>query len=586
MLKLFKRFQRKEAVMILVCLIFIIGQVWLDLTMPDYMSEITTLVQTEGSAMSEIWLAGGNMLLCALGSLVLSIMTGFLAAQVAASFSKRLRAGIFQQVEGFSMEEINRFSTASLITRTTNDVTQIQMLVAMGLQVLLKAPIMAVWAIGKIQSKSWQWTAATFAAVAFMLVLIIIAVAFAMPRFKRIQTLTDNLNRVTRENLTGLRVVRAYNAEGYQEGKFQEANQALTSNNLAANRVMAIMFPGMNLVMNGLTLAIYWIGAYLIGAIPLTGAPAVAQRVGVFSDMVVFSSYAMQVVAAFMMLVMIYIIWPRVSVSGKRVLEVLETKPTITDGTRQTGLPGREGEVEFRDVSFRYPDAAENVLEHVSFRAKKGQTVAFIGATGSGKSSLINLVPRFYDATQGQVLVDGVDVREYTLEALHQKLGYVPQRAVMFSGTIASNVTYGAGNTTEEQVKQAVQIAQAADFVESAGYHGPVAQSGANLSGGQKQRLAIARAVCRKPEIYMFDDSFSALDYRTDRALRQALKRETAGVTSLIVAQRIGTIRDADQIIVLDDGQIAGIGKHQDLMQTCGVYQQIALSQLSKEELA
>ena len=363
MLKLFKRFQRKEAVMILVCLIFIIGQVWLDLTMPDYMSEITTLVQTEGSAMSEIWLAGGNMLLCALGSLVLSIMTGFLAAQVAASFSKRLRAGIFQQVEGFSMEEINRFSTASLITRTTNDVTQIQMLVAMGLQVLLKAPIMAVWAIGKIQSKSWQWTAATFAAVAFMLVLIIIAVAFAMPRFKRIQTLTDNLNRVTRENLTGLRVVRAYNAEGYQEGKFQEANQALTSNNLAANRVMAIMFPGMNLVMNGLTLAIYWIGAYLIGAIPLTGAPAVAQRVGVFSDMVVFSSYAMQVVAAFMMLVMIYIIWPRVSVSGKRVLEVLETKPTITDGTRQTGLPGREGEVEFRDVSFRYPDAAENVLE-------------------------------------------------------------------------------------------------------------------------------------------------------------------------------------------------------------------------------
>ena len=585
MLKLFKRFQRKEAVMILVCLIFIIGQVWLDLTMPDYMSEITTLVQTEGSAMSEIWLAGGNMLLCALGSLVLSIMTGFLAAQVAASFSKRLRAGIFQQVEGFSMEEINRFSTASLITRTTNDVTQIQMLVAMGLQVLLKAPIMAVWAIGKIQSKSWQWTAATFAAVAFMLVLIIIAVAFAMPRFKRIQTLTDNLNRVTRENLTGLRVVRAYNAEGYQEGKFQEANQALTSNNLAANRGMAIMFPGMNLVMNGLTLAIYWIGAYLIGAIPLTGAPAVAQRVGVFSDMVVFSSYAMQVVAAFMMLVMIYIIWPRVSVSGKRVLEVLETKPTITDGTRQTGLPGREGEVEFRDVSFRYPDAAENVLEHVSFRAKKGQTVAFIGATGSGKSSLINLVPRFYDATQGQVLVDGVDVREYTLEALHQKLGYVPQRAVMFSGTIASNVTYGAGNTTEEQVKQAVQIAQAADFVESAGYHGPVAQSGANLSGGQKQRLAIARAVCRKPEIYMFDDSFSALDYRTDRALRQALKRETAGVTSLIVAQRIGTIRDADLILVLDDGKVVGQGTHQELLKSCEVYRQIALSQLSKEEL-
>ncbi len=585
MFKLFKRFQPKEVAMILLCLLLITGQVWLDLTMPDYMSEITTLVQTEGSAMVDIWLAGGKMLLCALGSLILSMMTGFLAAQVAASFSMRLRAGIFRQVEGFSMEEINRFSTASLITRTTNDVTQIQMMVAMGLQVILKAPIMAVWAICKIQSKSWQWTAATFAAVAFMMVLIVIAVTFAMPRFKRIQALTDNLNRVTRENLTGLRVVRAYNAEGYQEEKFQDANHKLTSNNLAANRVMAIMFPGMNLVMNGLTLAIYWIGAYLIGAIPLTGAAAVTERLGIFSNMVVFSSYAMQVVAAFMMLVMIYIIWPRVSVSCKRVLEVLETRSSITDGARQAGLPGREGEVEFRNVSFRYPDAAGNVLEHVSFRAKKGQTVAFIGATGSGKSSLINLVPRFYDATEGQVLVDGVDVREYTLASLHQKLGYVPQRAVMFSGTITSNVGYGTDHATEAQVKQAVQIAQAADFVDSTGYAGPVAQGGANLSGGQKQRLAIARAVCRKPEIYIFDDSFSALDYRTDRALRQALKRETAGVTSLIVAQRIGTIRDADLILVLDNGKVVGQGTHRELLESCEVYRQIALSQLSKEEL-
>lgn len=585
MYKLFKRFQRKEVSMILLCLLFIVGQVWLDLTMPDYMSEITTLVQTEGSAMADIWLAGGKMLLCALGSLILSVMTGFLAAQVAASFSMRLRAGIFRQVESFSMEEINRFSTASLITRTTNDVTQIQFLIAMGLQVILKAPIMAVWAICKIQSKSWQWTAATFAAVAFMLVLIVIAVTFAMPRFKRIQALTDNLNRVTRENLTGLRVVRAYNAEGYQEEKFQEANQKLTSNNLSANRVMAIMFPGMNLVMNGLTLAIYWIGAYLIGAIPLTGGAAVTQRLDVFSNMVVFSSYAMQVVAAFMMLVMIYIIWPRVSVSGKRVLEVLETHSSITDGARQEGLPGREGEVEFRNVSFRYPDAAGSVVEHVSFRAKKGQTVAFIGATGSGKSSLINLIPRFYDATEGQVLVDGVDVREYTLTSLHQKLGYVPQRAVMFSGTITSNVGYGADHATEAQVKQAVQIAQAADFVDSVGYAGPVAQGGANLSGGQKQRLAIARAVCRKPEIYIFDDSFSALDYRTDRALRQTLKRETAGVTSLIVAQRIGTIRDADLILVLDNGKVVGQGTHRELLESCEVYRQIALSQLSKEEL-
>lgn len=373
--------------------------------------------------------------------------------------------------------------------------------------------------------------------------------------------------------------------KAYQEEKFQEANQKLTSNNLSANRVMAIMFPGMNLVMNGLTLAIYWIGAYLIGAIPLTGGAAVTQRLDVFSNMVVFSSYAMQVVAAFMMLVMIYIIWPRVSVSGKRVLEVLETHSSITDGARQEGLPGREGEVEFRNVSFRYPDAAGSVVEHVSFRAKKGQTVAFIGATGSGKSSLINLIPRFYDATEGQVLVDGVDVREYTLASLHQKLGYVPQRAVMFSGTITSNVGYGADHATEAQVKQAVQIAQAADFVDSVGYAGPVAQGGANLSGGQKQRLAIARAVCRKPEIYIFDDSFSALDYRTDRALRQTLKRETAGVTSLIVAQRIGTIRDADLILVLDNGKVVGQGTHRELLESCEVYRQIALSQLSKEEL-
>ena len=380
-------------------------------------------------------------------------------------------------------------------------------------------------------------------------------------------------------------MVRAYNAEGYQEEKFQEANQKLTSNNLSANRVMAIMFPGMNLVMNGLTLAIYWIGAYLIGAIPLTGGAAVTQRLDVFSNMVVFSSYAMQVVAAFMMLVMIYIIWPRVSVSGKRVLEVLETHSSITDGARQEGLPGREGEVEFRNVSFRYPDAAGSVVEHVSFRAKKGQTVAFIGATGSGKSSLINLIPRFYDATEGQVLVDGVDVREYTLASLHQKLGYVPQRAVMFSGTITSNVGYGADHATEAQVKQAVQIAQAADFVDSVGYAGPVAQGGANLSGGQKQRLAIARAVCRKPEIYIFDDSFSALDYRTDRALRQTLKRETAGVTSLIGAQRIGTIRDADLILVRDNGKVVGQGTHRELLESCEVYRQIALSQLSKEEL-
>lgn len=589
MLRLFKRFRRTEYMIILCSLVLITGQVWLDLKLPDYMSEITTLVQTQGSAMGDIWLTGGKMLLCALGSLALSVMTGFLAARVAASFSMRLRGDIFNKVESFSMEQINGFSTASLITRSTNDINQIQMMVAMGLQVLIKAPIMAIWAIGKIRSKSWQWTTATFVAVLLMLVLIGIAVAFAMPRFKRIQTLTDNLNRVTRENLTGLRVVRAYNAEGYQEEKFRQANDALTANNLTANRIMAIMMPGMNLILNGLTLAIYWIGASLISGIAPTGPAALTERIGTFSDMVVFSSYAMQVVMAFMMLVMIYIMWPRVSVSAKRVLEVLDTPSTIEDGQRTEGKPGSTGEIEFRDVSFKYPDAEENVLEHVSFRAQKGQTVAFIGSTGSGKSTLVNLVPRFYDVTEGQVLVDGVDVRDYTLEALHSKLGYVPQRAVMFSGTVTSNVAYGMaeGSYTQEEVKQAVAIAQGTDFVEemAGGYNGAIAQGGANVSGGQKQRLSIARAVCRKPEIYIFDDSFSALDYRTDRVLRSALKRETAGVTSLIVAQRIGTIRDADLILVLDEGKVVGQGTHRELLDTCEVYRQIALSQLSKEEL-
>ena len=585
MLRLFKRFRRQEVLMILLSVVLIVGQVWLDLTMPDYMSEITRLVQTEGSAMADIWANGGMMLLCALGSMVLSVATGYLAARMAASFSMRLRRDIFHQVEDFSMAEINRFSTASLITRTTNDVNQVQMLVAMGLQLIIKAPIMAVWAITKIQSSSWQWTAATFGAVVVALLLILVAVAFAMPRFKRIQTLTDNLNRVTRENLTGLRVVRAYNAEGYQEEKFRQANDALTSNNLSANRVMAIMLPGMGLVMNGLSLAIYWIGAFLINGVAATNQAAAMERLSLFSDMVVFTTYAMQVVMSFMMLVMIYIMWPRVAVSARRILEVLDTKTSLADGGKTQGLPGLQGEVEFRDVSFRYPDAGGNVIEHVNFRAKQGQTVAFIGATGSGKSTLVNLVPRFYDVTEGQVLVDGVDVREYDQATLHEKLGYVPQRAVLFSGTVSSNVTYGCPDAPQEQVRKAVEIAQAADFVNNIGYAGPVAQAGSNLSGGQKQRLSIARAVCRQPEIYIFDDSFSALDYRTDRELRQALKEQTAGVTSLIVAQRIGTIRDADLILVLDQGKVVGQGTHSQLLKTCPVYRQIALSQLSKEEL-
>lgn len=585
MLKIFKYFEKKDWIVVAICLVLVAGQVGLDLTMPDYMSEITRLVQTEGSKMSEIFLAGGKMLLCALGSLVLAILVGFFAARLAAVFSKRLRHAMFSKVESFSMEEINNFSTDSLITRSTNDITQVQMLIAMGLQVMIKAPIMAVWAVTKIAGKSWQWTATTAAAVMLLVILILIVTLFAMPRFKRIQKLTDNLNREVRENLTGIRVVRAYNAESYQEKKFDKANAALMNNNLVAFRVMAIMNPGMSIIMNGLTLAIYWIGAYLINAAQMM------DRVQIFSDMVVFSSYAMQVVMAFMMLMMIFIMLPRASVSAKRINEVLDTKATIKDGSKTEGKAGQEGEIEFTNVSFRYPDAADYVLKNISFRAHKGETVAFIGATGSGKSTLINLIPRFYDATEGEVFVDGVNVKEYSLETLHNKLGVVPQRAVMFSGTVESNVAFGDNGRegfTIEDVKKAVAIAQGTEFVEKMEnqYKGSIAQGGTNVSGGQRQRLAIARAVCRKPEIYIFDDSFSALDYKTDRVLREALRKETKDTTSLIVAQRIGTIKNADRIIVLEDGEAVGIGTHEELMKNCEVYQQIALSQLSKEELA
>lgn len=586
MLKMFRYFRKKEWLMVFGSLVFVVGQVWLDLRLPDYMSDITTFVMTEGSTLSDVLTAGAKMLFCALGSVALSCIVGFFAAQIAAGLSKKLRSEMFSKVSAFSMEEINGFSTASLITRSTNDITQVQMAIAMGLQVIIKAPILAVWAILKILGKSWQWTAVTGGAVVVLIIIIGIVVLFAMPKFKMLQVLTDDLNRVTRENLTGIRVVRAYNAENYQMNKFDKSNKKVTSTLLFATRIMAIMMPGMNLIMSGLSLAIYWVGAYLIN-----DAVDIQNKVDLFADMTVFTSYAVQVVMAFMMLVMIFIIMPRAMVAAKRINEVLSTKPKIINGNVKETDPSVTGTVEFRNVSFKYPDASDYVLKNISFKANKGDTVAFIGSTGSGKSTLINLVPRFYDATEGEVLVDGVDVRNYDIKSLNDKLGYVPQKAVMFSGTVKSNVGYGENaderEYTDEEIKKAVEIAQGTEFVEKMEntYDGAIAQGGSNISGGQKQRLAIARAVCRKPEIYIFDDSFSALDYKTDRILRSELKKETSGTTSLIVAQRIGTIKDADCIIVLEKGEVAGMGTHEELLKNCEVYRQIALSQLSKEEL-
>lgn len=552
------------------------------------MSEITRLVQTEGSQMSDILLAGGKMLLCALGSMLLTVCTTFFTAQIASRFSARLRGEMYRKVVGFSNEEINRFSTASLITRTTNDISQLQMFFSFGMQSLIKAPIMAFIAVGKISTKSWEWSLLTGGVIAFVCVLLVFIMLYAVPRMKKMQALTDNLNRITRENLTGLQVVRAYNAENYQEGKFAKANEEMTRNSQQANIAMSVMNPGMNLAMNGLTLGIYWIGAALISAIAVTSPAAMMERIGLFSDMVVFMQYAMQVIMAFLMLVMIFVMLPRVTVSAGRVNEVLDTKARIVDGKETQGKPGMKGEIEFRDVSFRYPDADGDTIHHISFTAHHGQTVALIGATGCGKSSIINLIPRLYDATSGQVLVDGVDVRDYTQDALRSKIGFVPQKAFLFAGTVSSNVGYGEDKASGAAIRKAVSIAQAAEFVESpeVGYSGTVAQGGSNFSGGQKQRLSIARAVARDPEILVFDDSFSALDYKTDHALRQALREQTSGTTNIIVAQRIGTIRDADCILVIEDGAIVGKGTHRELMESCKVYQEIAYSQLSKEELA
>ena len=586
MLRIFKNFRKQEVVLALFSVVFVVAQVWLELKLPDYMREITSLITTQDSAMHDILIAGGKMLLCAFGSLLVTVLVAVCASRIASNFSAIVRGKLFDKVQSFSMEEIGRFSTASLITRSTNDVTQVQMLIVMGLSIMLRAPIMAVMAILKIVDKSWQWTLSTGVAVVVLLVVVIICVSLCMPKFKRLQSLTDDINQVTRENLTGLNVVRAYNAEAYQEEKFEKVNKDLTDTHWFTSKTMAFMMPTIMMIMNGLSLAIYWIGAVLIN-----DAQDMQGKFTLFSDMVVFSSYAMQVVMSFMMLVMIFIMLPRASVAAKRILEVLDTEPSIEDGTRDTFPVMKDGEVEFKDVSFKYPDAEEYVLEHISFSAKKGETIAFIGATGCGKSTAINLIPRFYDATEGEVFVDGVNVKEYTQEALHNKIGYVSQKAILFSGTIADNVAYGENGkapATQDDIAMAVKVAQASEFVEKKdqGYDGYVAQGGSNFSGGQKQRLSIARAIARQPEILIFDDSFSALDYTTDRILREALRKECKDATKIIVAQRIGTIRDADKIIVLDDGQIAGMGTHDELMKNCEVYQEIAYSQLSKEELA
>ena len=584
MIAIFKHLKSKEWSMVGLGVIFIAAQVWLDLKLPDYMSEITQLVQTPGSAINSILNAGVWMLVCTLVSAILSIIVGYFAAKIAAGLSRTLRSDLFEKVESFSMQEINNFSTPSLITRSTNDIAQIQMMVAMGMQIIIKSPIMAVWAVAKMSGKSWQWTALTGGMIAFMLLGICGIMIFALPKFKRMQKLTDDLNRVTRENLTGIRIVRAYNAEDFQQEKFEGANSEFTKNNLSAQLAVSVIAPVIQLVMTGLTLGIYWIGAFIINASPI------ADRIVIFSDMVVFSAYAMQVVMSFMMLTMVFVMWPRAAVSAKRVNEVLNTKLSILDGSITSSPANTAGEIEFRDVGFTYPSAEEAVLKNISFSVKKGETVAFIGSTGSGKSTLINLIPRFYDVSSGQILVDGIDVKDYTQESLRRKIGYVAQRAVLFSGTVKSNVTYGdstPGGNEDEAIRKAVSIAQSTDFVEDMdnAYDSAIAQGGTNISGGQKQRLSIARAIYRSPEIYIFDDSFSALDYKTDRVLRSALRHETSGITTLIVAQRIGTIKDADRIIVLDEGEIVGIGSHSELLQSCTVYKEIAYSQLSKEEL-
>ena len=580
MIKLFRYLRKKDWLFVCISLCFIVFQVWLDLRLPDYMAEITRLIQTPDSALSSVVWAGMKMLACAILSMAAMFVVGYFVAQVAAGLSKRLREAVYDKVISFSMEEMGKFSTASLITRSTNDISQVQMVIAICLQASVRAPIMAVWAITKIINKNLMWSAATGVAVAFLLVLIAVIFVLVVPGFQKMQTLTDNINRVARENLSGVRVVRAYNAEKYQEDKFEEVNEELTSVNLFNQKIMALMSPVMTLISSGLTLSIYWIGVYLIDK------AALQDKITLFSDMIVFSSYAMQVIMSFMMLTFTFIILPRAIVSSKRINEVLDTKNRIMDGegcenTSETGT------VEFRNVSFHYPDAADDIISDINFKANKGEMVAFIGATGSGKTTLISLIPRFYDVTGGEVLVDGVNVKKYKLSELRKKIGYAPQKALLFSGTIEENVCYGADTPDSERLNEALEISQAKEFVEKLTYNvkSKISQGAVNVSGGQKQRLSIARSLYNKPEILIFDDSFSALDYRTDKILRKELRERSKGSTSLIVAQRIGTIMEADLIIVLEEGRVVGQGKHKELLKSCPIYKEIAMSQLSEEEL-
>ncbi len=582
MLRLAKKITLKQLLLIIISIAFVTAQVWLDLKIPDYMNEITKLIQTKGTTVKDILNPGSYMILCAFGSLLSSVIVGYFAAYIASSFAYGLRKDIFNSIEKYGMEEMKSFSTSSLITRTTNDVNQVGMLISMGLQVIIKAPIMAIWAITKIAGKSFEWSLATGVALIVLSVMILIIVLVALPKFKKIQWLTDNLNRITRENLTGIRVVRAYNAENYQMNRFNDANNELTSAHLFTSRIMAIMSPVMTLIMSGLSLSIYFIGAYLINEANMM------DKITLFSDMVVFSAYAMQVVMAFTMLTMIFILYPRASVSAKRINEVLDTKSSIVQGDKEKGL--EVGTIEFKNVSFKYPDAENYVLKDIDFKAKKGETIAFIGRTGSGKSTVINLIPRLYDATSGEVLVDGINVKEYKEKSLNDKIGYISQKAVMFKGSVKENVGFGKKNDkkiSDKDIKKAIEVAQAEEFVNKLPntYNYSLAEAGTNVSGGQKQRLSIARAIAKNPEIYIFDDSFSALDYKTDFVLRKELKKYTKNATVVIVAQRIGTIKDADQIFVIEDGKIVGSGTHKKLLKSCSVYKEIALSQLGEEEL-